>query len=87
VGRLFLQMCRLNHLSVCRSVGLSVCLSVGQSVFLSGGCIVEKTDDWIWMPLGVVSWVGRGMDVLDGSGDRLRGRGNFGGECGATHCN
>ena len=34
------------------------------------------------MPFGVVSAVGRGMGVLDGGGDRRRGRGNFAGECG-----
>ena len=30
------------------------------------------------MPFGVVSAVSRGMGVLDGSGDRRRGRGSFG---------
>jgi len=30
----------------------------------------RKTSDWIWMPFGMVSVVGRGMGVLDGSGDR-----------------
>jgi len=39
------------------------------------------------MPLGVVSGVGRDMGVLDGSGDRRRERGSFGGEFGASHCN
>jgi len=29
-----------------------------------------KTADWIGMPFGVVSGIGRGMSVLDGSGDR-----------------
>jgi len=32
------------------------------------------------MPFGMVSGVGRGMDVLDWGGDRRRGRGSFGGE-------
>jgi len=40
---------------VCVSVGLSV-----QKVY-SG-----KTADWIQMPFGMVSGVGRGMGVLDG---------------------
>jgi len=26
----------------------------------------DKTADWIWMPFGAVSGVGRGMGVLDG---------------------
>ena len=34
------------------------------------------------MPFGVVSGVGRNMGVLDGSGDRPRGRGSFVGKCG-----
>jgi len=32
----------------------------------------------------VVSWVGRGMGVLDGGGDRRNGRGSFGGKGEAT---
>jgi len=39
------------------------------------------------MPFGVVSAVGLGMGVLDFGGDRLRGRGSFGGEFAASHCN
>jgi len=30
------------------------------------------------MPFGTVSGVGQGMGVLDGSGDRRRGKGSFG---------
>ena len=30
------------------------------------------------MLFGLVSWVGRGMGVLDGGGDRRKGRGSFG---------
>jgi len=30
------------------------------------------------MPLGIVNGVSRGTGVLNGSGDRSRGRGNFG---------
>jgi len=37
--------------------------------------------------VGMVSGVGRVMGVLDGGGDRQRGRGSFGGEIGASHCN
>ena len=62
----------LSYLSPMPSVGLSL---VGQSVrWVSCG----KMADWIWMPFGVVSGVGRGMDVLDGSGDWSKGRGTFG---------
>jgi len=39
------------------------------------------------MPFGVVRWVGRGMGVLDGGGDRRRERDSFGGEFGASDCN
>jgi len=34
------------------------------------------------MPFGVVSGVGRGMDILDGDEDRRKRRGSFGGKCG-----
>jgi len=51
----------LDHLSVCRSVGLSFC-----KVYCG------KTADWIRMPFGVVSGVGRGMGILDVGGDRRR---------------
>jgi len=54
---------RLDHLSV----GLSV-----RKVYCG------KTADRIRMPFGVLSGVGRGMGVLDGSGDRRRRRGSFG---------
>jgi len=39
------------------------------------------------MPFGVVSGVSRGMGVLDGGGDRRRGRGSFGDKFGASHSN
>ena len=39
------------------------------------------------MPFGVVSRIGRGMDVLDGGGYRRRERGSFGGKFLACHCN
>ena len=38
------------------------------------------------MPFGVVNGIGREMGVLDGCCDRRRGRGSFGGEFGASHC-
>ena len=57
--------CRLAHLSVCVCVDLSV-----WKVYCG------KTADWIRMPFGMVSGVGRGMGVLDGSGDH-RGEGQF----------
>jgi len=37
-----------------------------------------KTADWIRMPFGVVSGVGRPMSILDGDGDHQRGRDSFG---------
>jgi len=67
-----LQNIRLDHLSV----GLSV-----HKVYCG------KTAEWIRMPFRVVSGVGRGMGVLDGGGDRRKGKGSFGGEFGASHCN
>jgi len=51
-------------------------------VSLSVGLSVRKVycdimADWIRMLFGVVSGVGRGMDVLDGDSDDQRGRGNM----------
>jgi len=43
---------------------LCVCLCVSVRKVYCG-----KTTDWIRMPFGMVSGVGRGMGVLDGSGD------------------
>jgi len=37
-----------------------------------------ETADWIRMPFGVMSGVGRGMGAFDFGGDRRRGRGSFG---------
>ena len=51
VKALMVRNIRLDHLSV----GLSV-----RKVYCG------KTADWIWMPFGVVSGVGRRMGVLDG---------------------
>jgi len=39
------------------------------------------------MPFGVVNGVGGAMGVLDGGGDRQRGKDSFGGKCGASHYN
>jgi len=68
-----LQTCRLAHLSV----GLSVCPWV----------YCGKMADWNRMLFGLESGVGGGMGVLDGSGDRQRGRGSFGGKSGASDGN
>ena len=57
-----------------RDFCLSVCVSV-RRVYCG------KTADWIGMPFGVVSGVGRGMGVLDGSGDRRREGDSFRGKC------
>ena len=65
------QTCRLVHLMV----GLS---------FRRAYC--GKTADWIWMPFGAVSVVGRGTGVLDGGPDRRRRRGSFGDRRGLNHC-
>jgi len=54
-----LRNIHLDHLSV----GVLVCRSVGLSV---RKMYCGKTADWIRMPFGVVSAVGRGMGVLDG---------------------
>jgi len=61
-------------LRACRLDNLSVCV---RKVYCG------KTADWIRVPFGVVRGVGRGMGVLDGSGDHRRGRGRFG----ASHYN
>jgi len=59
------QSAHITDLSPSPSVYLSVCLSVRKGYY-------GKTADMIRMPFGVVSGVGRGMDVLDGGGDRRR---------------
>jgi len=46
-----------------------------------------ETADWIWMPIEVVDDVSRAMGVLEGDGNRRRGRANFEGKYGAFHCN
>ena len=51
-------------------------LSVGLSV---RKVYCGKTADWIWMPFGVLSAVGRGMGVLNGGQCAVRRRGGFGG--------
>jgi len=44
---------------------MSVCVSVWK-------VYCGKTTEWIQIPFGVVSGVGRGMGVLDGGRDRRR---------------
>jgi len=51
------------ELSSIPSVGRSVCLLVCVSV---RKMYCGKMDDWIQMPFGMVSGVGRGMRILDG---------------------
>jgi len=60
---------------------LSVCLSVGPQ------SVLWQMVDWIRVLFVVLSGVGQGMVVLDGGGDRLMGRGSFGVEVWASHCN
>ena len=56
-----------------RPTQLSPMPSVGLSEKYCG-----KTTDWIWMQFGVLSGVGRGMDVLDRGPRAPRGMGGFG---------
>ena len=68
----------MDDLSVCayRSVGASVCpVHCG------------KTADRIRMPFGIVGRTGPAMRQVVGFGDRSTGRGTFGSEFGAHHCN
>ena len=67
--------------TICRSVRRLVCRCVGFSSAL------WKTADRIRMPFGNISRTGPGMKHLVGFGDRYTGRGTFGGEFGARHCN
>jgi len=39
------------------------------------------------MPFGIIGQTGLGMRQVFGYGDRCTGRGTFGGEFGARHCN
>jgi len=43
--------------------------------------------EWIRMPLGMVSWVGRGMGVLDGIMIVEGEQAVLGDEFGASYCN
>ena len=58
---------------------LSVCASVCP---VHGG----KTADRIRMQFGMIGRTGPGMRQVMGFGDRSTGRGTFGGEFGARHC-
>jgi len=62
-----LRNIRLDHLCICVPTALVYC---------------GKTAEWIRMPFEVVNGVDRRMGVLNGDGDRRRGRGSFGGEFG-----
>jgi len=59
VSTLGIEVSRLDHLAVGRSVGRFVGLS-DRKVYCT------KTAEWIRMPFGLVSGVGRGTRVLDG---------------------
>ena len=67
-----------------RSVGRSFRASVRASV-----CPVHcgKTADRIRMRFGIIGRTGLGMRQVAGFGNRSTGRGTFGGEFGARHCN
>ena len=58
-------------------------LSVRRSV----QCIVGKTADRTLNAFGVIGRTGPGMRRVVEFGDRSTGRGTFGGEFGARHCN
>ena len=68
-------------------------LSRGRSVgLLVPPCVVRpvhcrKTADWIRMPFGIICRTGPGMGRYSGVGDRSTGRGTFGVQFGARHCN
>ena len=62
----------LTDMSPSPSVGRSVCRSVClKSVLWQNGWLHPDA-------MGIMSGVGRGMGVLDGGGDRRRGKGRFG---------
>jgi len=62
----------LTDMSPSPSVGRSVCRSVClESVLWQNGWLHPDA-------MGIMSGVGRGMGVLDGGGDRRRGKGRFG---------
>ena len=94
LGRVALEAQRpiVIKLSRGRSVGLSVRPYVRTSVSACVGrsvqCIVEKGgSDRIRLPLGIMGRTGPGMRQVVGFGDRSTGRGTFGGEFAARHCN
>ena len=62
--------------TICRSVRASVCL-----------VHCGKTADRIRMLFCVIGWTGPGMRQVVGFWDRSTGRGTFGDEFGARHCN
>ena len=70
--------------TICRSARRSVRTCVGLSV-----CPVHcgKTADLIRMPFGITGPTGPGMRQVVRFVDRSTGRGTFGGEFGARHCN
>ena len=63
----------VNNLSVCASVCAASAL--------------WKNDDRIRMPFSTIGRAGPGMMQVLGFGNRSTGRGTFGGEFGARHCN
>ena len=66
---------------ICWSVRWSVCRCVGLSSAL------WKTADRIRMLFGIIARTGPGMRQVVGFGYRSTGRGTFGGEFRARHCN
>ena len=71
-----------------RSVGRSVCRSIRRSVGLSV-CPLHcgETADRIRQPFGIIGRTSPGMRQVVWLRDRSTGRGAFGGEFGARHCN
>ena len=56
---------------------LSICLLVSLCVYV---CPVDcgKTADWVWMPFGMVGWLGPRVRQVVGVGDCPMGMGNLG---------
>ena len=72
-----MRICAIGiDLSPIPSVGLCVCVCVRWPVCPES--VLGKTAEWIRMLFGMVSGVGRLMGILDGGGERQRGRGSFG---------
>jgi len=83
-----INFCSISHVTLYQASISGLCDGTCQSVGLSVHKLYcGKMAEWIRMPFGMVSGVGRGMGVLDGGGYHRRGRGSLGAEFGSSHCN